>query len=204
MALVEVNIPLEPCELPEDVSEYLTEASERIEAFIEGRLDDPVAGFVPSDYPMVYAALRHIHDHSLAPGAAFCEWGSGLGVVSGLAAMLGFDVCGIEIEQDLVDQAEAFLERFDLPAQFACGSYVPESGQKMTDQADEYSWLALSGANAYDELGLEIDDFDIVFVYPWPGEEQTVRKIFKRYASQGAVLVMYLGLEEICVFRKVG
>lgn len=203
MALVDVNIEVGARPIPQDVAEFLTDSHARVEAFIADHLDDPVAGFVPSDYPMVYSMLRHITDAKLAPGAAFCEWGSGLGIVAGLAALLDFDVYGIEIEQDLVDDSENFLEQFDLHAQFACGSYVPQDGQALTDDADESSWLALSGANAYDALGLEIDDFDIIFVYPWPGEEQTVRRLFSRFASVGALLVTYRGLEEIRVTRKV-
>ena len=36
------------------------------------------------------------------------------------------------------------------------------------------------------ELGLDPDDFDIVFAYPWPGEEQIIFDLFASHAATGA------------------
>jgi hypothetical protein len=84
--------------IPTRVRGVLEDAAVRVEQFIEGTLDDPVAGFVPSDYDLVYRTLEMVRNQT---GPEFCEWGSGLGVITCLAAMLGFDAVGIEIEPRL-------------------------------------------------------------------------------------------------------
>ena len=45
--------------------------------------------FVPSDYDMAWRCLNAL------PRGRFCEWGSGFGIVTGLAEMLGFESYGI-------------------------------------------------------------------------------------------------------------
>ena len=60
--------------------------------------------------------------NDILPGTLFCEWGSGFGVVTCLAAMLEFDASGIEIESDLVDAAEDLSADFGLAVEFMCGS----------------------------------------------------------------------------------
>ena len=42
------------------------------------------------------------------PRGRFCEWGSGMGVVTGLAETLGFNAYGIEINADLAAAADQF------------------------------------------------------------------------------------------------
>src|SRR2546423_1671474 len=76
-----------------------------------------------------FGALQALAESALAPGGRFCEWGSGFGVVTCLAAMIGFDACGIEIEPDLVAAARRLAADFDLSAEFVCGSFVPRGGE---------------------------------------------------------------------------
>ena len=47
--------------------------------------------FVPSDYDHVWQVLDSL------PRGVFCEWGSGMGIITGLAEILGFSAQGIEI-----------------------------------------------------------------------------------------------------------
>src|SRR5689334_11361769 len=78
---------------------FLREADRRIGPLLfRGRFP----AFVPCDFAAAYRALAGLAGTNLARGPVFCEWGSGFGVVTGLAALLGFDACGIEAEGPLV------------------------------------------------------------------------------------------------------
>ena len=121
LALVDLHLSPDPT-LPRDVRDFLHEADRRIARF---QREQSLPAFVPSDFATAYAALRALEASNLAPGRCFCEWGSGFGVVSCLAALLGFDACGIEAESDLVEAAERLAADFGLPVQFTCGNFLP-------------------------------------------------------------------------------
>lgn len=198
---VELNLLSEP--VPEEVTALLREADLRAEAFRNARLDQPVTGFVSSDGALVYEAMRAIVENRLATGAKFCEWGSGLGVATCLAAFCGFDACGIEIVPELVEEAQDLADEAELTVELVCGSYVPEEGDHLLDFLEEFAWVQLGGHCGYDLLDLDPDDFDVVFSYPWPGEEPFVDALFDRFAADGALLLTYLGVEDIRLMRKV-
>ncbi|MHC5011601.1 MAG: methyltransferase domain-containing protein [Planctomycetota bacterium] len=203
MPLADLSIDASPAPLPEEVQAFLGEAEARIKRFVEARWKDPIAGFVPSAYDLVYRTLRTIVRRHLAPGRSFCEWGSGFGVVAALASMLDFDACGIEIEEVLVREARSLSRDFDLPVEFACGSFVPTGGEALTDVFEDFVFLLPGGHSGYEDLGLDPEDFDVIFAYPWPGDTDTVALLFEHYAATGAILVTYHGIEEIRVRRKV-
>jgi hypothetical protein len=163
-----------------------------------------VPAFVPCDYAAAFAVLRALADGALIRGRRFCEWGSGFGVVVGLAAMLDFDAAGIEIEGSLVAEARKLAEDFDLPAEFVHGSFVPRGAEDRVHAGGTYSWLTTEGDYAYDDLDLEVSDLDVVFAYPWPDEEAVVCDLFERYAGTGAILATYHGSAEFRLKRKVG
>ena len=203
MPIVELDVEPTPLVPPSEILDLLTEADRRIEAFVESRADDPVFGFVPSDFHLVYRVLTTVRERHLAPGPAFCEWGSGIGVVTLLAVSLGFDGCGIEADGQLVEEAEELATAFDIPAEFVHGSFIPEGGEVLADHLGEFAWLDTHAPSAYDDLGVDADDFDVVFAYPWPGEEDVIIDLFERYAAVGALLVTYQGVESVHVRRKV-
>ncbi len=189
---------------PEPVQRLLTDAAERIEDFIEGRLDNPIPGFVPSEFDRAWCGLQTVAQRGLAPGRSFCEWGSGFGVVACMAAYLDFDTSGIEIHPELVDAAESLATDHELPVEFICGSYMPMGSEGLADAStSEFAWLETQGADGYEELGLDIDDFDLIYAFPWPGEEEFVHVLFERYAAVGAVLLTYNGVEDLRFQRKV-
>jgi hypothetical protein len=185
-------------ELPGDVRALLREAARRIEEF---RSDGRVPGFVPCDFARAYRTLLALAEGSLAPGNLFCEWGSGFGVVTCLAALLDLDAWGIEIESELVDAARQLASDFDLPATFHHGSFLP-NGTDLFRTGEQFAWLSTEEGLPDAELGPE--DFDVIFAYPWPDEERLVCELFERHARRGALLLTYHGTEEIRVRRKVG
>ena len=84
----------------------------------------------------------------LAAGHRFLEWGSGIGIVACLAAELGFDAIGIEIEAPLVEIAESIAADHDIDVEFACGSYVPHGAEPFVDTAGEVTWLRTDAPTA--------------------------------------------------------
>lgn len=194
--------PREP-PLPAPVQKFLRAAQRRIEEFTEATRSQPFPGFVPSHYPTVYRMLESIQSNGLAPGSRFCEWGSGLGVVCGLAALLEFDAVGIEIERPLIEEAQALMADFALSAEFVEGNFLPPGAETLAVTPGEISWLATEGPDPYAALGLEISDFDVIYVYPWPDEQELIEDVFDRFAGANALLVMFDTLEGIRVSRKV-
>jgi hypothetical protein len=206
--LVDIEISNNGSVLPADVVAFLREADLRVSQFTR---NSPVraTGFVPSDFVTVYHALRTVTEADLAPGTSLCEWGSGFGVVASLAAMLKFKACGIEIERDLVDASRRLAEDFGLPVEFVHGSFIPSgaeacAAEAYADNNAEYSWLVTDADDAYDELGLDPDDFDVVFAYPWPGEEFLMTSLFEKYAAEESLLLMYDQFNSVRLLGKVG
>ena len=205
MALVELTPDVVEETPPEPIQRLLADAATRIERFVEGRLDDPIPGFVPSEFDRVWCGLKTVLTNGLAPGRSFCEWGSGFGVVACMAAYLDFDASGIEIHPDLVEGAEALAADHELPVEFICGSYMPIGSEALADAStSEFAWLETQGADGYEELGLDIEDFDLIYAFPWPGEEEFVHVLFDRYAADGALLLTFNGVEDLRFQRKQG
>lgn len=202
MPLEAVPVPLPDVTPPQPVVRFLRDADRRIEAFLSERRTRPVPGFVPSDFNRVHSAIHAVREHHLAPGNRFCEWGAGFGVAAGLASLAGFDACGIEIEADLCAGAVSLLEDHGLDVAIAEGTFVPAGGEAFTDAALELAWLEATGPCGYDELDLEVTELDVVFAYPWPGEEEAITDLFEAFAAEGTLLVTYHGLEDVRVQRK--
>ena len=187
--------------LPPDVRRLIREADRRIARFQQ---DCRVPAFVPSSYEPAFAVLRWLSEGNVARGRRFCEWGSGFGVVASLAATLDFDSCGIEVEGSLVSEAQRLAEDFGLSVEFAHGSFIPRGAEDRVCAAGTYSWLTTDATDAYEDLGLDASDMDVVFAYPWPDEETVTAGLFERYSGTGAVLVTYHGRDEFRLRRKIG
>ena len=206
MPLTDIDLPITPIDLPDNVAEFLREADHRGKEFVSSA---PVIlrGFVPSDYVSVYFALRAVAESDVACGPSFCEWGSGLGVVASLAALIGFHAYGIEIDRDLFDASLELAEDFDIPVEFTNGSFIARGADDLVDRAyaDFDGGLSLDprADHAYDELGLEVRDFDLVFAFPWPNDEQLTAEMFERFAAREALLLTYSDSDSIRLRRKV-
>ena len=205
MPLIDVEIPTVDLGLPEDAAAFLVEAERRVDRFLKADATH-VAGFVPSDFASVYRGLRAITENNLVVGDSFCEWGSGFGVVTSLAAMLGYRASGIEIDQRLVEAARTLADDFRLPIELVHGSFIPSGAESIVDEADtdaDFYWLVPEVDNAYDELGIDPDGFDLVFAYPWPGGEHVIESLFEQSAADQALLLTYNQHDTLRLLRKV-
>ena len=91
---------------------------------------------------------------------------------------------------------------------FVHGSFVPAGAESFAEEAyadtvGKYSWLVTDSDVAYDELGLDPNDFDVVFAYPWPGEEYLFTRLFEKYVADEALLLMYEQFGSVRLLRKV-
>jgi hypothetical protein len=200
MPLIPASLPTNKPSLPETIQRFLNEANRRIEQL---QSDHHIPGFVPSDFVSVYAALEVLQSSVLLPGRWFCEWGSGMGVVACLASLVGFDAWGIEIDETLVREARRLAADFDLPVRFVRGSFIPPGAEMAENAERRYAWLTTEERDGYTSLGIDPDEFDVIFAYPWPDEEELTAQLFEKYARQGALLVTYQDSHGIRVQRKV-
>jgi hypothetical protein len=153
--------------------------------------------FVPCDQRDAYEELRKLSSRA----TSFLEFGSAAGVVTIMADLLGMEAYGIEIEPWLVEQSAQLATKFDSSATFAEGSFVPPEYQGETKHLDSERITPTDGACAFDEIGLELTDFDLIFAYPWPGEEEWLYELMRRHARPDAILLTYDAQE--CYRSKV-
>jgi hypothetical protein len=89
-----------------------------------------------------------------------------------------------------------------LDVSFACGSFIPPQGEELIDDLDDVERLDIAAAPVYDELDRDPRDFDLIFGYPWPGHDRFLEDLFDHFASPGALLLMYRGVEDVQLLRK--
>ena len=143
--------------------------------------------FIPCDHRGAQEALRQLRSRALT----FVELGSGAGVVTIMADLLGFEAYGIEIEPWLVNRSIELAEQFGSAATFAEGTFVPPAYQDEIEHLSGDYFTPTDGSYAFDELGLALSDFDLVFAYQWPGEEDWLRELVRRHARANAILLTY-------------
>ncbi len=203
LTTIEFNPPKR--ELPNQVEEFLAYIEPLVEQH-RTKVARGFRGFVASDYHAFYPAISHLADLRLACGNAFCEWGSGLGVSTCLASMAGFHANGIEIDEVLVQAAEEIAEAFELPVDYALGSFLPDGADDLIDEAfgenDGAISMVIQPDIAYEQLGRDLDEFDVVFSFPWPTDEELTAKIFDRFAASGAILLTFDESEGYLIRRK--
>ena len=141
--------------------------------------------FVAADYDVVLEALLPLR----APGVIFLEWGSATGVITIMADLLGFEAYGIELDDRLVGCARDLAHRSGSGARFAAGSFLP-SGYRWRPSHEGRLGTIGYGSSGYLDLGIPLDDFDIVFGYPWTGEEPMMLDLMDRYGRADARLLL--------------
>ncbi len=143
--------------------------------------------FVAANYEAVLDALIA----QRAPGLKFLEWGSATGVITIMADLLGYEAYGIELDGSLVDTARALAARFESKATFVAGSFLPEGYQWKPKDGDGRLGTIGQGRSGYLQLGKPLDEFDVVFGYPWAGEEAMMHDLMRCYGGRDARLMIH-------------
>lgn len=154
--------------------------------------------FVNADYEAVLSTLLALH----TPGSRFLEWGSATGIITIAADMLGFDAYGIELDPELVRVARKLARRHASRARFVAGSFVPLGYHWSSEDGDARMGTIGEGESAYQELGLSLDAFDVVYAYPWAGEEAMMLDLMARHGKPGATLLLFGTAGAVRAFRN--
>jgi SAM-dependent methyltransferase len=155
------------------------------------RFDSEVRGsewhpFVAADYEQVLDALLPLR----SPGLRFLEWGSATGIITIMADLLGFEAYGIELDPQLVEVAREMARRYDSGARFVVGSFIPTGYRWRPTSGDGRLGTIGEGRSAYPSLGRPLEDFDLVYGYPWTGEEPMMVDLMKCYGGRNARLLI--------------
>lgn len=156
---------------------------ERFDADVRRKRFHP---FVAADYEQVLGALLKLR----APGQRFVEWGSATGVITIMASLLGFDAYGIELDPSLGRIARELAARFHSSAVFVDGSFIPTGYRWRPATGDGRSGTIGDGPSAYPIIGHPLEDFDVVYAYPWGGEEPMMLDLMRAYGRRGGLLLL--------------
>lgn len=181
-------------------AELSPELEARIEALhAEGRAifdeferDVRSAGFHPFK-PANYPAMVDMLLPFVGECRTFLEWGSATGIIAITADLLGFDACGIEIDAALVDVARDLAARHGSKARFAAGSLLPAGYTWRSPSGDPRLGTIEEGEPGYAELGMDLADFDLVYGYPWSGEDGMMLDVMQSRGADGSRLLLNTG-----------
>lgn len=211
MAIEELVISFESKPLPAKASAYLTEANRRIDRLFESGRNKRIPRFIPSDAIAIYNALDFITSEDFPLGRVYCEWGSGYGIGSCFAALLGYEAYGIEIETELATASEELANDFGINIQIINSDYMPEGfecgngiggAELVRSEQQVFGYGNCDEVARYEGMDHGLDEVDLFFIYPWPGEQEFVQEFFHAVAADGAILLAYYGENDLCAYRK--
>ncbi len=204
VTLQSIDVPdsIKKIPLTERADSLIDDANDRIEAFMLAD-QSVIENFVTCDFHLLAQSLAWIDQNHLLTGRRFCELGSGFGVAAMLAAIRGMESVGIEIEPILVEQSADLANDLHVDARFFAGSFVPRDAAGLSDLAAEVKHVETQAGDVYEEIGLAMNDFDLFFAFPWPGEHTFFEAVFDACAADGALLLTYRGREGMDLVRKV-
>jgi hypothetical protein len=161
-SLVDIEIQRSNRPIPPEMLKFLEDGRSRFQSV-------DVFGFVPSNYENLWSVLDSL------PRGRFCEWGSGFGIATGLAAWLGFDAVGFENQADLVNASRKLLADHGIEATI--------------EHADYHDYKI----NA-----------NIFYVYCWPGQIMNTEEHFIETAPQDARLLICYGQNDLrCKMKAI-
>lgn len=184
MDLIDVDIPVCWDTPPPEILRTI-EIAERLHGQMKSDEDQKrIPLLVNSNYYIAYHALKYARDmcvdRGLGGDLSFCEWGSGLGVVTCIASQLGYQASGIEIEPSLCRFARTLANEANVTAKFIQSSY-----RELPERCDEET------LNQPYPIGPRTSD--VVYAYPWPAEEAYILTLFARSPASKSLLVTYHG-----------
>ena len=213
MALEAIAMDGPEARVSDTVARLIATCSRGWERFFANH-DDQAPRFVPSVPERVWAVLAEVTTRQLPPTRVFCEWGSGFGTATCLAALLGYEAYGLEVDAELVRLSRAMARRLGIPVTMLCTNFLPAGyaayagvdGAALVTPAsvgDHHETAETQGPLHYDGMESAIADIGVFFAYPWPEERVLMRQLFEAVARVGALLVVYHTDTDIRVWRKV-
>lgn len=142
-------------------------------------------GFIAVDPLRAHDELVRLRERA----SSFVELGCGSGLVTILADLLGYDACGIESRPELIDAAEELAERHGAAPRFVLGSFLPSDADLGELLDADFHLTDDSTPSAWTEVRLA--DFDIVYAFPWPGEEDVFHELMRRHGRAGHTLLVF-------------
>jgi len=202
--LTPIPIPstIDEIAIPGHLVDRIRKACDRIEAFQDRWDRQQIEQFVAADYELIWQAIHWMRDSVPMIGNRFLEWGCGFAVVSAMAVDLGLDAIGIEAENDLLAEGQKTMHDWGLSVELFHGNFLPPGANRLATDSMLPS-LGHPVPEAYSQIGLELDDFAVVYSYPWPGEDDFHELVFDRYAENGALLLQFCGPNDVRLWRKV-
>ncbi|GIX00166.1 MAG: hypothetical protein KatS3mg111_3498 [Pirellulaceae bacterium] len=135
------------------------------------------------------------------PPPRFLELGCGFGGVTGAAALFGMTAVGIEGNEQLAAEAEKLWQRHGITCQLWRGNFLPEGSHALLTDDDPRISAAADFPSAYQVAGQSMHHFDIVFAYPFPGEERFLVRVWEQFGNRSGVLLLYRGPYEVEMYR---
>ena len=212
MAIEEIEIEVPEASVSDQVARLIETCSRGWERFFADYDDHEAPRFVPSVPERVFSVLEEVTNRNLPPNRVFCEWGSGFGTATCMAALLGYEAYGIEIEEELVRQSRAIARRLGIRVEIICTSMFPEGYDSYSGVGGASLVTPESFSNPddedrsplrYDGMDIDVAEIGLFFAYPWPEERELMQELFDAVAAEGAILVAYHTDKKVCVFRKV-
>ena len=214
MAIKEIAMERPEAQVSDHVARLIETCSRGWERFFADHDDHHAPRFVPSVPERVFAVLEEVTTRKLPPTRVFCEWGSGFGTATCLAALLGYEAYGLEIDEELVRLSRAIARRLGIRVTMLCTSFLP-AGYEASAGVDGAALVTPASVSThhntdkargplrYDGMEIDIADIGVFFAYPWPEERALMQELFETVARAGALLVVYHTDKDIRVFRKV-
>lgn len=187
----------------ESEMELINASEKRTQGFL--RRSRGVTALLRSDPHAFCRSMRMLRCLGILQGHSFCEWGSGIGTMTALAALSGFDAYGIEREAAFIAEARALCCDFSLAASFVCGSFVPPQIAERFSVVGTYGatdWSITMGLDVYGVLGRRCSEMDLIYAYPWPREITLYEQLFDLTAKKEAVLWLHRQGERPSVMIK--
>jgi hypothetical protein len=212
VSLEQIQLKLDPATpVPDDVTTFIAEADRRVDELFETERNKQVPRYLPSDAQLFHRGLAEVNARGLALGEVFCELGSGFGIAAGIASLLGYEAYGIEIEPELVDRSSALAAEMGVGSTIIQSSYIPYGyegftgvgGDELLGPEDFPFGDGDAEPPSYEDMPMPIADIDLIYVYPWPGEQEFMLDLFRALAGDGALLLAYYGEGELCAYRQV-
>lgn len=170
--LHELPLPSGDRHTPALLTAFIELAEEHIDAYQESVGEQLSPRFEPADYREVAEVLVPLRRDFRNDQIRFCEWGCGFGVVAGMAAQLGFQASGIELDPVLWKLAVQLHRKNQLPTHLIHGDFIHPAPD-------------VSAAYTPDQV-------DLFYAFPWPDEVESIKDHFARVAAPSARLLLYL------------